>query len=543
MGWLRFDPRFALIPAAAALAAIAMAGARGPFWANADPSYPYLFNSLLILSGSAPRLVEHPGTPVEVAGAVVVGLSTPLHSTQSRVRTVLRDPERFLRILYTTVLLSYCLTLAVLGQVASRVLRSVRAGLITQATPFLSFHFLWALASYQPEPALLILTAVLSIIVLLWLHRAESLGDRDGFAILLGMTVALAVATKITALPLMAIPPILYGRSRAVFRFLAAFAVTFLAALAPMLPGAGRALSWYASILTHTGKYGEGSAGVIQVRDYLFALGALVWLDLVCFGLLAGTAAFLVLDRPRTEGGRANLTPRNRVVVGILVVQVVQLLIVAKHPDNHYLIPATSLAALAFALTWTAAESRFGMTPAISNSALLVLAGGISVFRMAGPGHLAPWGDYAYHLRTARRSQDRVRALNADQAARPNTILVQFYGSSTPALALKLGNLTSGDLLAPQICALHGPQAIFYNLWTREYDTLCGPLTAADVVQRANSGVEIRFRGLRLAGIYDAMRPTEFNLQPESEGRLPTEEVVYRAVVRAGNAPALATSP
>ena len=529
-----FDLRLVVLPIAAGAAAVVLNQARGPFWANADPSYAYLFNSLLIVSGNAPFHLDHPGTPLQIAGAAVVYLLTPFAGADARLAAVFQDPERFLRILYHTVLVSHCLALAVLGHVASRVLRSVRAALIAQSTPLLSYYFLWALSAYQPEPVLLILTTALSIAVLLWLRRAESQGDRDGFAIVMGMIVAVAVATKITALPLLVIPLVLYGLSPALFRFLLAFVVTFLIAIAPMLSEAGRALSWYAQILTHTGRYGEGSAGVLEVGRYAFALRALVRLDLVCFALVIGTVILTLLGRPPIDERLKALSPRMRVILAILAVQGLQLLLVAKHPDNHYLIPATGLVALAFALAWTEAERRLGTRGAINNSALLLLAGAVAVVRMSGPGHLAPWGDYAYAVREARRAREGVRALNSDRTVpEGRAVLVQFYGSSSPAFALKFGDMTSGGIFGPRLCGIWGPQGVFYNLWTREYGTLCGPLTAAAVAHRADAGAEIWFRGMSLAGEFADLRPAEFDLKPLRAVSSPVGEVVYGAFARA----------
>ena len=49
----------------------------GPQWlgTNFENSYPYLFNSLLLVKNQAPAMIEHPGTVTQVFGATVLSTS------------------------------------------------------------------------------------------------------------------------------------------------------------------------------------------------------------------------------------------------------------------------------------------------------------------------------------------------------------------------------------------------------------------------------------------------------------------------------------
>lgn len=69
-----------------------------PFYLhNADPEYCYFFNALNILQGKSPGHVDHPGTPLQMLGALVIRLASILtndgHSSDSLVSNALDFPE------------------------------------------------------------------------------------------------------------------------------------------------------------------------------------------------------------------------------------------------------------------------------------------------------------------------------------------------------------------------------------------------------------------------------------------------------------------
>ncbi|HYP54345.1 MAG TPA: hypothetical protein VEQ42_12430, partial [Pyrinomonadaceae bacterium] len=66
-----------LLPALLLLVAFHVRDARGPYWLseNLDPSYPYLLNSLNVANLHRPFHTDHPGTPVQTAGGLLIRLS------------------------------------------------------------------------------------------------------------------------------------------------------------------------------------------------------------------------------------------------------------------------------------------------------------------------------------------------------------------------------------------------------------------------------------------------------------------------------------
>ena len=87
-----------VVPAAYLAATAWMASELRPLWmgSSTDPTYPYVLNSLLVAEGRPPEQATHPGTPLQVLGAVVLRAAHGLSGSGLDLRRhVLTDPEYF----------------------------------------------------------------------------------------------------------------------------------------------------------------------------------------------------------------------------------------------------------------------------------------------------------------------------------------------------------------------------------------------------------------------------------------------------------------
>src|SRR4029079_1248187 len=83
-----------LLPALLIVVAFQIRTASGPYWfsENLDPSYAYLLNSLNISNLHRPNHIDHPGTPVQTLGAVIIRILNPTADESTRAREVLKNP-------------------------------------------------------------------------------------------------------------------------------------------------------------------------------------------------------------------------------------------------------------------------------------------------------------------------------------------------------------------------------------------------------------------------------------------------------------------
>jgi len=129
----------------------------GPF--EADPDYIYLVNGLELLTLHSPAYYTHPGTPVEIIVALVIGvgwsLALPWHGFGDIHDHVLANPSLYLGwinvVLIAAVAASLAFFVCRVGRASGRIFPALVGGL----TFFLPLPVFLAVHRITPEPLLL----------------------------------------------------------------------------------------------------------------------------------------------------------------------------------------------------------------------------------------------------------------------------------------------------------------------------------------------------------------------------------------------------
>jgi hypothetical protein len=353
MLWIRRAHNAALAVVAAAVTLSALAyeyrlGKTGldPLW---DPEISYLMNSLLPFKGRTYTFVDHPGTPVEIVGTVLMALTWPVaRGGEGFVDFHLRDPALFLALAHGLLTLG---SLAVMVMVARRSLPLERgedvALSLALAVAFFALHphapgslVYWSHNSFA-FPA----GGGLSLALWLRLRRPEPLGRRwtMGLGAATGVltaaqlyfgawTVGFAVAAAAAARQ--------HGQSwrrvvAAAAMACSTAAAAFVLVTLPIAPHYGRFVRFIVTLLRHRGPYGSGAAGA-PALDHTAA--NLTWLVqqtpllfvLLGVALLALAAGFVA---HRLDLRRAGDAPA---ALGLAVQAIVVTLVIAVHPRVEY---------------------------------------------------------------------------------------------------------------------------------------------------------------------------------------------------------------
>ena len=80
---------------------------RGPFFlgSSSDPAYAYLFNALSVSQGLPVGHIDHPGTPVQSLGAIVINCINFINHKPDVISEVLKNPEYFLNSIFIIILI------------------------------------------------------------------------------------------------------------------------------------------------------------------------------------------------------------------------------------------------------------------------------------------------------------------------------------------------------------------------------------------------------------------------------------------------------
>ncbi len=342
--------------------------ARGPYWLalSFDPDYQYLLNSLRLTQWLLPAHTDHPGTPLQVLGALVIGIGHWSSTTEDLVRHVLKNPEWYLDCISYTITFLYWVVLVVSGRVVYRATGGIFPALLIQLTPCVSLTSLAHLSRMNPEPVLLMLSSMYGAAIIVAAARPTD-GSEKSLASFLGILTGLTLATKISALPLTLVPLIILGNHADRYRYVALAIISFfLLTLSLWLGGYGpRFASWAFRLATHAGVYGNGPLGVPDPSTYMESLREVLSGDpLVALTLLV-PVAIVVCRMSHLSGHESGRFPATieRAFVALVICQVCQYVLAAKYPleqAQRYLMPSLGLAGANLALAMVMIEKQWG---------------------------------------------------------------------------------------------------------------------------------------------------------------------------------------
>lgn len=466
-----------VLPAVLAATGIWLAQARGPLWlaANSDPSYQYLFNSLLVFNGQPPCHVDHPGTTVQTLGAMALSATTPGKNRDEQTLAVLSDPERTLTNLHHFFLAVSAVALALAGLMVLEHTGSSAAAWAIQLTPLLQTGTYRSTLFVAPEA---LLTPITVLLVALLVVRESVVGSpvenrrQVLLDVSLGLLAAAGLVTKVTFAPLCLLPLLMARSLRSAFWTTGAMVVGAALYLAPIVSQLPRMFRWFTQLATHQGTYGSGAAGFIDAAAYPADLVQLAISDYVLAGAVIGGLAVAIWSYAARPAGESVRRPVKLLFV-VTAVQAIGLLLVAKHARPHYLLPVALSCALNVVISLQVVAmvpqgTRRRALPAVWGIALGV-ASALAAVNLSGLSH---------QLRDARDAQLQ-QARHADELTR-NGLRIDYYRSSSLPFALDFGNGSAWRLYAGALNKLY-PGCVFFNVWTGRFQTFAGSMLLPDV--------------------------------------------------------------
>jgi hypothetical protein len=440
-----------LVPALLLAVCFVIRDARGPYWMglNLDPDYAYLLNSLNLVQGHPPAHVDHPGTFVQLMGAAALRAGHAAVGRGSIAEDVIGRPELYLTLTSALYVTMYAGLLVVLGAAVLQATGSVPAAVLSQATPFLSPTCTEHILCVKPEPVLLSLSAIAAILAL---RARRGPAGRAGTALALGAVGGAALASKVTAAPLLVVPLLALAgwRARAVFAATAAATAAVL-----VFPARAHLVNFWLlqrRIALHGGQYGTGAERGVHPGQYLMSAASLLRHEpALALLIVAGT---VVLLRVRVVDERG--AGMRRVLLGIVGAATASVLLVAGHPAAHYLVPALGFLGLGYALTVSLPFAEG--TPGARYRLAVVGWGVVAALAVSQSVPLLQL------LRELRQKREQQAAAVTVVGSQPGALVVHYYRASHPAYALHFGDAFAGMRRMREIAEMY-PRSLFYDIW------------------------------------------------------------------------------
>jgi hypothetical protein len=455
-----------VIPAAFFVFALQWTKAAGPQWSNNnfENSYPYLFNSLLILEGRPPALIEHPGTTTQVFGALCLRVSER-GSNEKIVDRALRQPEKAIRTVHRSMLFLVALSLYGSGLWAYVATGSLMSGFLVQL-PVLLFQIIGRYCVWYGSDLMVIVFAAIALAALCILIK-ERLTGRPSVAVVLVLAVAcgLGIVTKLTFFPVVILGFLLCRGFRSRMIYIMCACISIAVGLIPVYSEVHRIIAWIVGLATHTGHYGSGSVGFIEQRQFLSDLTVLLISEPILPALSVGAVVLGAVLYCFSGTPRTNLKYPDFlwITVALPFGQIVGFMVIAKHSNVHYLIPLLLTMGLNLYFLWLGILSA--ETPArrmIYTSGFYVLLTAACVFSAR---RQLPLLEYLKDARIADTA-----AYNEAVKLGKSILRVDYYRSSSPEFAEYFADCFAGHTFGAKLERKY-PEAMFFNIFGERFET------------------------------------------------------------------------
>lgn len=333
-----------IIPVLLSIQSLELINKRDKNWYGGgyDPSYAYLYNSLNVARFRVPGHHDHPGTPMQIIGAVVLQsawLMNP-YGGETLTEAVIKQPEHYLKILNSSVAILGSVSLLILGLFLFWSTKNIWYALLLQAIPFISNLILYnGFVRITQESVLMISCLAMAAFTLHWYFNNKEYSEHyfiKGFGIISGF----GIASKLTFLPLMLIPFVIYLGKKQRIKLLKVTAVTFIICTIPIILRYPNMGWWFIKLFIFSGLYGTGKIQVIEPTNYIQSLKDLFSGEPLYMKAYLILTLFLIVSLLiKKFKAKPLLTPAYKVLIAIFLVQTAGFLITAKHPKLSYLLP------------------------------------------------------------------------------------------------------------------------------------------------------------------------------------------------------------
>jgi hypothetical protein len=317
----------------------------GPFYlgTNYDPDYAYLFNSLNLAVFHPPRHIDHPGTPVQLVGALVLRAQHPVASNVELAFDTIRNSE--IRLSQLNIVLFILLLLCVIG---AMVAMSRSGGERSSVICFQSALVLLGVNVYclgRANPEMLLLGTSVLLAGMLYCAARTQEATRSRTVVLIAFLAATGLACKLNFLPLCFLPLVLLAGWKKKAMYSGLFAGFFTLWLLPLHGHWPKLFDWIKQLIFRPGLSGAVHGGMIDLTGLLKNSTHIVAWNFPFLFLVIGSAVIALLALRK---GRSDKISRRHAVTLLVVsmCQAVQMLIVCKFGESRYLVPAMGLAGL-----------------------------------------------------------------------------------------------------------------------------------------------------------------------------------------------------
>lgn len=489
---------FLIIPLLFLLTGIYLQNALGFHFlgSHIDPDYAYLFNSLAISQSFPVGHTDHPGTPMQILGSMVIKISFIFRGQNDLVRDVLANPETYINIIIKTVLILNSFLLFIAGVTVFKMTKKILPAFLLQLTPFLSLSLISSpVLGLSAEPLLLFSGILFLLPVFLTLFKTPV--KHQIITLLFSVAAGLGIATKIIFAPLIFVPLFALSSLKERLAFILGTIISFYFFTQPIVPQYQRLFNWIKDLLTHSGRHGTGDKTIIDQAVFITNMKKIL-ADQYIITILLTTIVLIIIAYLWRYGVIKNFKKNLafRLLVGLFVTEIIQIIMVAKHPGGQYLIPGTLLLP-AIIITSLFLISKFEIKNFlfVKHLSILILCL-IIIFQLYKTISQIP---ILFQAIEKQKNVDKT-IYNEIQSKYKDDTIITYFRSSSPFYALRFGNTFVNFSFNHYLKSIY-PNTYFWDIWNGVYTNWDSQVTFQDIINNSKEK-DIIFHGTSFEGYY-----------------------------------------
>jgi len=440
---------------------------------NYDPAYVYLINSLNLAKGVLVSHIDHPGTSVQLIGALIIKTLYYFQGVKADiVEDVFFRPEFYLiRMNFIFVLLN-SIVLAILGFVSFKKIGNIYKALFLQLTPF-GFSVIYYKITDVTAEAMIVFSVILYVTVIISYIYENELSESKSlrYAVLFGLVCGFGMVSKILFFSLLIIPVLLIKKfsNKIILLSVSILTFTIIFYSAVHTEGISFFAHWILNLITHSGRYGEGNEDFIETTNMVSNLNSIFIKNPLFTLSYLLISTLLILSFFKSFKLKIKNNKNYTLLVGLFLTMTLHTIIVLKHFGVHYMIPV-------FLLSITGLFVSLGIYSDIVpvlNSRKKIYFSVITLFVLIFT---------VYNFTIIRKDRrefnyTKYESYKIENYIKENyndPIVVCTYGCSDKAFALYIGNSYAGIKTTEynKILINQFPNHLMYNRWINKFDDL-----------------------------------------------------------------------
>jgi len=485
--------------------------AQGPYYLNFyDPSYVYLVSSLNLaqLEGYGVGHFDHPGTTVQVAGAVILSAYHLISSkSEELVHDVLKRPEDYLKVINRIFGLINTVFLILLGSFVLKVTGNIIYSLLIQLSPFVSMEVFYGYIIVTPDNFLIFITLCMIGACFYYLYSVkESPESPYSLVFIFALISAAGMATKLNFFPMTLIPLLLIQGVKRKLIFAAASVLLFHVFIFPAISNYAMFTEWISRLIIYDGHYGQGDPTVVNSSEFFMHLELVFTKDLFftfSYLIMILTLSICLFSKNKIEKGTDDLLKKQLKLLFIIFIAVTfQIIIVAKQYRQHYMIPSFIISVFALSLCAQILAFHFEKLKVKYSYMIIIVI-------------LSVWALYQvnlnYNLGMHQRNE-AFKIVNYISENYPDKFLISTYSTANSQTAMAFAVSYAGSQTERYRTELRKQQKnlVFYNPWIKQFESIAEkneikkliPLNQEIIVQITEYGIHDLIKNLdQISGV------------------------------------------